>query len=68
MEKLGYTLLALAALGWCYLIFREASLEIFPEGAIGLLALGGCGVFFIKAVADRVKNKEDDHYDKNVEK
>jgi hypothetical protein len=43
-------------------------IEAFPDGLIGLLILVAFGLLFIRVVLDRLKNKEDDFYSKNVEK
>jgi len=43
-------------------------IQAFPEGIIGFIVIAGVGLLFIKVVRDRMKNKEDDYYDKNVEK
>ena len=40
----------------------------FPWGLIGLVALLGVGLLFAKVLQDRLANKEDDYYSKNVEK
>jgi Tfp pilus assembly protein PilW len=40
----------------------------FPFGIIGLIVLTGVGVLFIKVLKDRLNNKEDDYYSKNVDK
>lgn len=67
MEKIGYTLLLVVAAVW--LIFMVTGLvAAFPVGVIGLLALAGFGCLFAKAVRDRLRNREDDHYSKTVEK
>ena len=39
----------------------------FPWGLIGLVALLGFGVLFIKVLAERLRNAEDDHYADNVD-
>lgn len=67
MEKLGYALLAIAALAWITVIISGLVMA-FPWGIIGLITILGLGLLFIKVIADRLQNKEDDHYAKNVEK
>ena len=63
----GYILLIAAFIG--YLIIIIAGLiDVLPEGIVGLLAIAGFGVLFIKVFKDRLSNKEDDYYSKNVEK
>jgi phosphate/sulfate permease len=67
MEKIGYALLLLAALGWLIGILMGIP-RSFPSGIIGLLAMVGVGLLFVKVLKERLANKEDDHYDKTVEK
>ena len=66
-EKVGYTCLAVVA--GCYLLAMFAGLiAAFPYGLVILLALLGVGMLLIKVVRERLANKEDDYYSKNVEK
>lgn len=67
LEKIGYTFLIVALIVWIYLLIKSL-VDIFPEGIIGLIAIAGIGFLFIKVLGDRIKNKEDDYYDKNVKK
>ena len=67
MENIGYVLLAIVALCWLIAILI-GMVAAFPVGIIGLLAIGGLGFLFAKVIKDRLANKEDDYYSKNVEK
>ena len=67
MEKIGYALLLVAVLGWLIGILMGIP-RSFPSGIIGLLAMVGAGLLFVKVLKERLANKEDDHYDKTVEK
>ncbi len=67
LERLGYLFLIVALIVWVYLLIKGL-IMIFPEGIIGFIAITGLGFLFIKVVKDRINNKEDDYYDKNVEK
>ena len=67
MEKIGYGLLGAAALGWLLIVMWESTLEFWPHGLLGLLAIIGFGFLFVKALSDRLSSKEDDHYSKNVD-
>ncbi len=67
MENIGYVLLSIVALIWLIAIL-VGMVAAFPVGIIGLLAIGGLGFLFAKVVKDRLANKEDDYYSKNVEK
>jgi len=67
MEYIGYFLLAIVVIIW--IIAMIVGLIIaFPFGLIGLVAILGLGLLLIKVITDRMKNKEDDHYSKNVDK
>lgn len=67
MEKLGYTLLAIVALVWL-IAMVTGMIVAFPVGLLGLIALLGIGVLFIKVLKERLTNKEDDHYSKHVDR
>ncbi len=65
MEKLGYILIGSVALLW--LVGMIAGLiAIMPFGLAGLVALAGGGLLLAKVVRERLANREDEHYDKNV--
>ena len=67
MEKLGYILL----IGFYVLIinFIIADVEFFyPDGLLLLLASSGLLVLFIKVLKDRLNNKEDSYYSKEIDK
>jgi hypothetical protein len=66
MERAGYAiLLALAILRVLGIIV--GMIAAFPVGIIGLVALLGIGLLFVKVLKDRLSSKEDDHYSKNVD-
>ena len=67
MEKIGYTLLAIVALVWITVILTGLVMA-WPYGLIGLIGILGLGFLLIKVISDRLNNKEDDHYSKNVDK
>ncbi len=66
MEKAGYAILLSLAVLWILGIIG-GMIAAFPVGIIGLVALVGIGLLFIKVVKDRLSNKEDDYYSKNVD-
>ncbi len=67
MAKIGYILLATVA--GCWLIAMIAGMiAAFPVGIIGFIAIIGIGLLFAKVVQERLANKEDDYYSKNIEK
>ena len=67
MEQLGYWLLGIVAVGWLIAVFAGI-IATFPVGIIGLVAIIGIGVLFIKVLGDRMNSSEDDYYDKTVDK
>ena len=67
MEKIGYVLLGIAAVCWIIAVIVGV-IVAFPVGIIGLIAIVGIGFLFVKVIKDRLENKEDDHYSKNVDK
>lgn len=67
MERIGYILLGLAAAFWVVAIIAGMILA-FPWGLVGLIAIVGVGLLFIKVLGEHLKNKEDDHYSKTVDK
>lgn len=67
LERLGYFFLIIALVVWIYVLIKGL-VDAFPEGLIGFIVIAGFGFLFFKVVKDRLKNKEDDYYDKNVDK
>jgi hypothetical protein len=67
MEYLGYFLLAIVVIIWI-IAMVIGMIVAFPFGIIGLVAITGVGLLLIKVISDRLQNKEDDHYSKNVDK
>jgi len=65
MEKAGYALLGIVFLIYLVAIF-VGLVAAFPWGLIGLIAIAGIGLLFMKVITERIGNKEDDYYDKNV--
>ena len=67
MERIGYVLLSIVAAGWLIAILA-GMIAAFPFGLIGLVVILGIGFLFAKVIKDRLENKEDDYYSKNVDK
>jgi len=67
MEKIAYVLLLIVALCWLLAMF-VGMVAAFPMGLIGLVGIAGIGLLFIKVIRERLKNKEDDYYSKNIDK
>ena len=67
LEKLGYTVLMAVTIAWIVIVVIGL-IDSLPVGIIGLLAILGFGLLFIKVLKERLANKEDDYDSKNVEK
>lgn len=67
MEKIGYILLLIVAICWLVAMLF-GMIAALPFGIIGLLAIVGIGLLFAKVLKERLANKEDNHYSKNVDK
>lgn len=67
MEKFGYFLLIIFyALA---INFSLSEVEVFyPDGLLILLFASGLLILFIKVLNERINNKEDDYYSKEIEK
>lgn len=64
-EKIGFTCLGVLAI--LYVIAMLAGMILaFPFGLLGLIALLGIGSLLLKVIKERVNNKEDDYYSKNI--
>jgi hypothetical protein len=67
MEKAGYIILMVVAA--CWLIAMIAGMIVsFPVGIIGLLAIVGFGLLFIRVLKDRIEASKTDKYSRDVEK
>ena len=67
LEKFGYAILAICAVCWLGAVLFGVIVAL-PYGLIGLLAIIGIGVLFIKVLRERLSNKEDDYYSKHVDR
>lgn len=66
MEKTAYViLLGLAALWLVAMIV--GMIAAFPFGILGLLGLLAVGLLLIKVLRERLANRDDDYYSKNVD-
>jgi len=67
MEKTAYIILLIVTAVW--LIAMIVGLIVaFPAGLIGLLAIVGLGLLFIKVLKERLTSNKEDRYSKEVEK
>ncbi|MDZ7737182.1 MAG: hypothetical protein U5P41_14680 [Gammaproteobacteria bacterium] len=66
-EKIGYLCLGIIALLYIVaLIYGLVSAG--PFGIMGLIGIVGIGALLIKVLKERITNKEDSYYSRNVEK
>lgn len=66
-EIVSYTLLGTIAV--IYLVAMiMGMIAMFPFGLIGLIILLGIGILLLKVLKERMENKEDDYYSKEIEK
>jgi len=66
MEVIGYVFLGIVAMCWLVAV-TVGMVAAFPFGIIGFLVIFGLGFLFAKVIKDRLENREDDHYSKNVD-
>ena len=67
MEKLGYFLITTFFVVITVLTLQEVE-RFYPEGLVLLLIYGGLFILFIKVLKERLGNKEDDYYSKEIHK
>ena len=67
MEKLGYILIGLFYLLGSYLTLKEID-QFYPEGLLVILIYSGLLVLFVKVLKERLNNKDDDYYSKEIDK
>jgi membrane protein implicated in regulation of membrane protease activity len=65
LEKLALICVIIFAVIWSSLLLAGA-VAAFPYGLIVLLALLVAGYFIYRVVRERMENKEDDYYEKNI--
>jgi len=65
MEKLGYILLGSVMLLWLVGMI-VGMIAIMPYGLVGLVAMAGAGLLLTKVLRERIANREDEHYDKDI--
>jgi hypothetical protein len=66
-EKWGYSLLAIIAISYLIAMFI-GMIAAFPYGLLGLVFLTGLGILMIKVLKERFHNKEDDYYNREIDK
>lgn len=66
-EKWGYSLLAVIVIIYLVAMFI-GMIATYPYGLLGLIFVAGVGILMIKVLKERLHNKEDDYYSKEVDK
>ena len=67
MEKLGYFLITAFYVVLIVLTLQDIE-EFYPDGLVLLLIYSGLFILFIKVLKERLGNKEDDYYSKEIHK
>lgn len=67
LDKLALICVIVPVAIWVFTLFVSA-LALFPYGLIILAGLLIVGYFFYRVIKERIENKEDDYYEKNVDK
>ena len=67
MEKLGYFLITAFYVVLIVLTLQDIE-KFYPEGLILILIYSGLFILFIKVLKERLGNKEDDYYSKEIHK
>lgn len=67
LDTLILVFVCLAVVVWA-LIMIAGMIAAWPFGIPGLLVVGIAGYIVYRVVADRLRNAEDDYYEKNVDR
>ncbi len=67
MEKTAYIILLIVTAAWLIAMIMGLIMA-FPVGLIGLLAIVGFGLLFIKVLKERLTSSKEDRYSREVEK
>ncbi len=65
-EKWGYSILAIIMLIYM-LALLIGMIATLPYGLLGLLFLAALGILMVKVFKERIRNKEDDYYSREVD-
>ncbi len=65
LDKLALILVVAFAAIWC-LVMLTGIIATLPYGLPALVVFLLVGYFFYRVIQDRLSNKEDDYYDKNI--
>ncbi len=67
LDKLALICIVVPVVIWFFIAFIGA-LALFPYGLVVLIALLIVAYFFYRVIRERIENKEDDYYEKNINK
>ena len=65
LEKIAYVLLG-SFVVFCVLAYLAGAIVAFPWGLIYAVPLVALILLLVKAIRDRLENKEDDFYDQHI--
>ena len=67
LDTMALSVIVLGAAAWA-LLMLVGMLALFPVGLIGLAIYGVAGFFLYRVMRERLANREDDYYDRNVDR
>ena len=66
-EKSGYSLLGIIVTIYLVAMFI-GMIAVFPYGLLGLLFIAGLGILMFKVLKERLRNREDNYYSREIDK
>lgn len=67
LDTMALAVIVLGATAWG-LVILFGLISLFPAGLIGLAVYGIAGFFLYRVVRERLANREDDYYERNVDR
>lgn len=67
LDRLALIFVLVPVVLWVTIMVTTA-IALFPFGLIVLVVLGAVGYLFWRVISERLSNKEDDYYEKNVKR
>lgn len=67
LDRLALIFVLVPVVLWLTIMVTTA-IALFPFGLVVLVVLGAVGYLFWRVISERLSNKEDDYYEKNVKR
>lgn len=67
LDRLALIFVLVPVVLWLTIMVTTA-IALFPFGLVVLVVLGAVGYLFWRVIRERLSNKEDDYYEKNVKR